>query len=84
MTATQFNQKLQDAGIHFTEVTKAKDNAFIGRLGFFYRKGNSSSAIADKVKAAGFDVMDHGEKFTAFIGGAPVAKQSHWWVKIKA
>ena len=58
------------------------------RQGFFYTNGNTSQMLADKVSRVltesnlTFKVVDHGEVWKDFKGGAPVAKQSHWWVII--
>ncbi len=63
-------------------VTKSK-NVFTYRIGFFYKHGNTSLTIADRVKAKipHATIVDHGEIYKAFNGGAPLKKSSHWWVK---
>lgn len=55
------------------------------RRGFFYTKGYTAEALANKVKAAYPDaeILDAGEVWKEFRGNAPVAKSSHWYVKFK-
>lgn len=61
---------------------------FIIRLGFFHTNGVTSQQVANKVvnvaKAVGINltILDHGEVWKDFKGGAPLVKQSHWWVKV--
>lgn len=54
------------------------------RRGFFYKHGKSSEDYKVLVMAqAPANAIFHscGEVWKPFIGGAPVARQSHWWVK---
>jgi hypothetical protein len=55
------------------------------RRQFFYRHGKTSADLAERAKLAlpGFEVIDHGEHYAAFRGGASVAKSSHWWVRVR-
>jgi len=63
-------------------VGKRKDGKIVVRRGYFYRHGMDSakftSIISKLVPAA--VVVDSGDKWTAFNGGASVANQSHFWV----
>lgn len=58
------------------------------RREFFYTHGKTSEDFASKVQAqldsAGIaaNVIDSGEQWAAFRGGASVAKSSHWWVEV--
>ena len=53
------------------------------RRGFFYTGGVTAGAYADKVRAAfpNATILDAGEVWKPFRGGAKVAQQSHWFVK---
>lgn len=60
-----------------------KNGVFTVRRGFFYPGGFSAEAYAAKVQAAfpTATIVDKGEVWKAFRGGASVAAQSHWFVK---
>lgn len=59
------------------------------RKAFFYRAGKSSEQYANNATAAlkaakiKHTIVGHGEVDKPFKGGAPIRKQSHFWVKIK-
>lgn len=58
-----------------------RDGVYTARRGFFYRHGGSSEKFAARVQALpGAAVLDHGEVWKAFSGGASLARSSHWWV----
>jgi hypothetical protein len=71
------------------DTLSVKGGIYTYRRGFFYTNGCTSeqcaSNILRKLKESGLtgEVIDHGEKWTRFIGGAPLARQSHWWVKFR-
>lgn len=58
------------------------------RCGFYYRNNFTSEMFANKVSRVlteanlTFKVVDHGEVWKPFRGGARLADQTHWWVKI--
>lgn len=87
MTATQLKTTLENAGCDVDQVTY-RNGEFTIRRGFFYTNGQTAARFASDVVAAiklrGLDCVatDQGCKWEAFKGGAPVAKQSHFWVKI--
>jgi hypothetical protein len=60
-----------------------KSGVFTARWGFFYTGGKSSKTYVDQVTRVfpGVTIVDHGEVWKPFKGTAPVAKQSHWFVK---
>ncbi|CAB4144040.1 hypothetical protein UFOVP466_18 [uncultured Caudovirales phage] len=74
-TASQVSERIGG------EVTK-RAGVFTYRRGFFYRNGVTSQDVVDMVKAAYPDavVVDSGEVWRAFKGGASTAKSSHCWV----
>lgn len=59
-----------------------KAGVFTARWGFFWRQGRSSDEYAERVRSKlGACVLDHGEVWKSFRGGASVSQSSHWWVK---
>lgn len=60
-----------------------KDGVFTVRRGFFYSHGGSAEKFAERVKSAipNATILDCGEVWKPFRGGASVANSSHWWVK---
>jgi len=60
-----------------------KDGVFTVRRGFFYRMGKDTETfVADVLKAfPSAKIVDKGEVWIAFNGGASVANSSHWFVK---
>lgn len=60
-----------------------KGGVFTVRRTFFYTHGFTSDMYAAKVLAAfpAATIVDQGEVWKAFRGGASVAQQSHWYVK---
>lgn len=71
-------------------VGRNKLGQIVLRKGFFYRMGMDSHQLADKVQAkldaAGvkLKVVDCGEQWRPFRGGASVAQGSHWYVILEA
>lgn len=62
-----------------------KNGEYLGRRGFFYRKGGTTDALWQKVLAVypSAQIIDSGEVWKAFRGSAPVSKQSHWWIRFR-
>ena len=62
-----------------------KNKSVIVRAGFFYTNGQNATGFAAKIaaKLPEFHVVDCGQVWKSFIGGAPLKKQSHWWVELK-
>ena len=71
------------AGMKIFDRVSLRNGVFTGRRSYFYKNGLSSDLFADKVADAGFEVIEHGDHWAAFKGGADLAKQSHFWVKFK-
>lgn len=69
-------------GVDLVTVSKGVYKAF---RGFFYTNGGSWQALASRVRAAypSAVILDGGEVWKPFKGGAPVNKQSHWWVTFR-
>lgn len=62
-----------------------KNGVFTIRRGFYYTNGFTADAYAAKVKAAfpTVRILDSGEVWKPFRGGASVAASSHWYVKFE-
>jgi hypothetical protein len=60
-----------------------KDNVFTLRWGFFYKMGKTTERYIQKVKDVfpNANIIDSGEVWKSFRGGASVANSSHWFVK---
>lgn len=75
----------------FDTIGVKKDGNIVVRRGYYYRsKQMSSTKLADSIvrliTATGIAlrVVDHGEQWKAFRGGASIANQSHFWVELTA
>jgi hypothetical protein len=60
-----------------------KNGVITVRRGYFYSGGKTAQDFADRIQRdiPEAKIIDYGEHWAAFKGGASVAKQSHWWVK---
>jgi len=70
-------------------VGKRRDGSIILRKGFFYRHGCTAEMYGQGVLTAcerigvKVQLLEVGEHYAAFRGGASVANSSHWYVVIK-
>ncbi len=78
MTLAQIKNK-----IYGVDTISVRGGVYTVRRGFFYTSGKTSNEIALRVARAlpEATILGHGEVWKDFRGGAPVAQQSHWWVK---
>lgn len=89
MAKQSIKQKLEDT-VMCSQISRKRDGTkhFIFRKGYFYTNGSDSAKFAEHVtrrlEAAGIEhtIIDNGDHWAAFKGGASVAKQSHWWVEV--
>jgi hypothetical protein len=66
-----------------------RNGVYTVRRGFFYRGRATAEGVAQSILKRLVEalpdhtitIVGHGEEWKPFRGGAPVAKQSHWWVK---
>ena len=76
-----------DEFIHADKISKYK-GIYTFRRGFFYTMGGSSTKFRESIEkqleahGVNFETIEDGERWTNFIGGAPIEKQSHWYVKL--
>ena len=82
MTTQQLRDTLGRASCSIDTLSQ-KAGVFTVRRGFFYTNGFTAEKLAEKIKAAvpGAIIIEQGEVWKAFRGGASVAQQSHWFVK---
>ena len=65
------------------DTVSKRNGIFTVRKEFYYRHGMNSETLIDKIKKVFPDVIiiDSGEIWKPFRGGASVANSSHWFVK---
>lgn len=71
------------------QVSKKRDGSgnFIFRKGYFYSHNDNEDNFAEHITKQCEDnnlnvnIVDKGNHWAAFKGGASIAKSSHWWVE---
>ena len=70
-------------------ISKKRNGNIVFRRGFFYRHDYDATQFAnritqqlDNLKIA-YEIVDFGEHYVKFRGGALLQNQSHWYVTIK-
>ena len=65
------------------DTVSMKGGIYTIRDGFFYTGGRTADDLVNKVRRAfpRARIIDSGEVWMPFKGGASVANQSHWYVK---
>lgn len=60
-----------------------RNGIFTVRKGFYYTFGKTTQDLVDAVVKAfpNANILDSGRIWKDFKGGAPIQKQSHWFVK---
>lgn len=60
-----------------------KNGVFTVRKGFYYRFGNSEEKFVEKIleKFPTAKIIESGEVWKPFRGGASIANSSHWFIK---
>lgn len=80
-----FLSQVKDA-VAADSIGKNKAGNVVVRDSYFYTHGRTADSfaksVADQLRAAGvaFDIVDHGDHYASFRGGATVAQGSHFWV----
>lgn len=82
MTTNQALDKLMAGSCYPDALSKSK-GVFTARKGFFYTGGKTADAFAARVKEAlpEANILEQGEVWLPFRGGAPITRQSHWFVR---
>ena len=85
LTIKEIRQKVQDnfACSDDTTCVTFRNGIFTVRDSFFYRHGKDETVLVNQVLGVfpDADIIDAGEVWKAFRGGANVKNQSHWWVQ---
>lgn len=69
------------------KVSRTKGGMFIARRSYFYQGRDSAQEFANRVQSAldkaglKCKIVDFGDQYKDFKGGAKIEKQSHFWVK---
>ena len=81
-------QTIRD-NISGAEISKDREGNLIFRRGFFYTNNGSAEKFAARIDNEltklniPHTIVDKGEVWRPFKGGATTKSQSHWWVKVK-
>ena len=69
----------------YADTISIRDGIITARWGFFYTSGRTFETYVQKVlhHFPNAEIIDHGEVWKNFRGGASVANQSHWFVKFR-
>lgn len=73
------------SAVRADSIGKNKAGNIIIRRGYFYRHGITVKSFTTQVMDVlgdGYKLVDSGDHFTAFRGGASVANSSHFWVEV--
>jgi len=83
-TAKEVLDVLHTNHVYPDQLIKSK-GVFVYRSGYFYRHGQDTKTHVNKVLSTFPDakIIDSGDHWAAFRGGASVAKQSHFYVKFE-
>jgi hypothetical protein len=86
ITTNKLKESLRTQGICPSQLSKRK-GIFTARRGFYYRNGGNATKWRDDISKAldslgmEYEILDYSEVYLPFRGGAPVSKQSHWFVE---
>lgn len=75
--------------IHADGAGRKKNGNIVFRWGYFYRHGNSPEKYRDLVQMVlnqqhiDHEVVDFGDHWAPFSGGASLARSSHFYVEVK-
>ena len=75
--------------IHCDMISKKRNGNIIFRNEFYYRHGKTAfdneTDISKQLREHNFNfkLINSGEVWKAFNGGASTANSSHWWVEVK-
>ena len=81
-------QTIRD-NISVDEISKDREGNLIFRRGFFYTNNGSAEQFAARIDNEltnlniPHTIVDKGQVWRPFKGGATTKSQSHWWVKVK-
>lgn len=85
---TRIKSLIKD-NLHPDSIGTKKGGNIICRWGYFYRRGITVEKYVSQIEnllnvfRVNFNIVDSGDHWSAFRGGASVANQSHWYVEIE-
>lgn len=71
------------------QLSRDSEGNLVFRKGFYYTFGDSADTFADRISNKlnelniPHTIIDRGQVWKPFKGGATIKNQSHWWVKVK-
>lgn len=71
------------------QISRKKNGNILLRRGYFYTNGKTEEDFEKRVLAVlhkanvSSKVVDIGNNWAPFKGGASIARQSHWWVELE-
>ena len=83
MKTTELEQMISADGV------SKRNGIFTIRRGYYYTGGYDADKYKENIENQliendiRFEYVDHGNVWLPFKGGAPLAKQSHWFVKVR-
>jgi len=86
---SKLKQAKEDGTINADQISKDREGNFVFRQGYYYRNGMDSSKFAGRIDkeltqvGIPHEIVGDGDHWAAFKGGAKVAQQSHFWVKVR-
>lgn len=80
----QVSQKLSEKQVYPDQLT-LRSGIFTARWGYFYRHGRSASRYEDQIREVfpSAEIIDSGDHWAPFKGGASIHNSSHFYVKFK-
>jgi len=69
-------------------ISRKRNGNILIRRGYFYKNGVTAESlrnyVENRLKETGikYSVVDYGEVWKPFKGGATIANSSHWWVEL--
>ena len=87
-TALSVVREVLEGGVA-DQVSRKKNGNILLRKGYFYTHGRNEEDFEKRVLAKLHEadisskVVDLGNHWAAFKGGASIARQSHWWVELE-
>lgn len=68
-----------------SDTLSRKGDVYTARWGFYYTMGRKIEMYEERVRKSypGAEIIESGEVWKSFRGGAPVGQQSHFFVKFR-
>jgi len=84
MTIKQVEEAMSDARVN--KISKLRNGNFKAYFGYHYTNSQTVEQKEELVKKylPNAEIIDSGDNWAPFKGGAPIQRQSHFWVEFKA